>query len=84
MTEKSSLPTDKYYTTVFFQGKDKLVLIKAEVDTGSSATTITESMYAEHFSHIGLKPLSKVLRNFDDSLVKGIKGSISLDAYCGD
>ncbi len=58
--------------------------LRQKVDTGSSATTVTESMYAKHFSHIGLKPPSKVLRNFDDSPVKGIKGSIGLDAYCGD
>ncbi len=81
-TDKSSLPTDKCYAVAFFQGEDELVPIKAEVDTGSCATMVTESMYVAHFSHIALKPLSKVLWNFDESPVKGIRGSIALDAYC--
>ncbi len=59
-----------------------MVPIKAEVDTGSCATMVTESMDMAHFSHIVFKPLSKVLRNFDEALVKGIKVSIALDAYC--
>ncbi len=60
-TEKSPPPTDKYYATVFFQGEDKLVPIKAEVETGSSATMVTESMYMAHFSHIVCGTLLPIL-----------------------
>ncbi len=39
----------------FSKGEDKLVPIKAKVDTGSSTTMVTESMYVAYLSHIVLK-----------------------------
>ncbi len=83
-TESSSHPPDKYFATVYFQGKEQLVPINAEVDTGSSATMVTEATYGEQFSHIPLKLTSKVLHNFDESPDQGIRGSFGIDAYYGD
>ncbi len=61
-----------------------MIPIKAKIDTGSSAMTVTEMMHAAHFSHIPIKPPAKILCNFDETPVQGIRGSFGIDVYCMD
>ncbi len=83
-TEHPSTSPDKYYATVYFQCKDKLIPIKGEIDTGSSTTTVMEAIRAEYFLHIPIKPPTRVLRNFDETPVQGIRGSIRVTAFHAD
>ncbi len=80
-TEHPSSSPDKYYTMVYFQGKDKIVLIKAEIDMGSIVTIVMEVMHMEHFSYLPMKPLTMVLSNFVETPAQGIRDSIGVTVF---
>ncbi len=72
---------EAYTCTVQLQGKDSLIPLTAEVNTGSSMTTITDAYYKQHLGHAPLKLPVKMLCNCDQSPVKGILGTLGITAY---